>query len=206
MMFRSALVTTKGRPIGRQPCETTVRSRTGPLTWKATAPSANVCGPKSRRLSPGSAAPLAMPPTTGTPGRSSFIRSSRKSAGNENGSPRTIRNDPGRHSPASSSGQPSSTPPSGVRSNSRCSGVSVTPGQRASHSDSAGSSSTSRPVPAIASPVQPSRLSFRAVRRRRQPDGRPPGRGAARKTGSPDRDSRRAIRGPRRSLPGVLLR
>ena len=31
MMFRSAFVTTNGLPIGRQPCETTVFNRTGPL-------------------------------------------------------------------------------------------------------------------------------------------------------------------------------
>ena len=118
-MFRSALVTTNGRPIGRQPCETTVFSRTGPLTWSATAPSSKYLAPSSKRFSPGCAPPLAMPPITGTFGRSSFIRSSRKSAGNENGSPSTIKNESAGHSPASSSGQPSSAPPSAVRSNSQ---------------------------------------------------------------------------------------
>ena len=63
--WRSALVTVKGCPIGRQPCETTVAGDTDGSSRRPTAPCETTRDPTSRRLPPGPRAAEAMPPITG---------------------------------------------------------------------------------------------------------------------------------------------
>ena len=89
---------------------------------------------------------------------------------------RVIRTD----SAGSDSDQPSITLPSGVVRTFKCIGVIRTFGHRAIHSDSAGSSSTSCPVPAMDSPVQPMTVAVRAAERLRPRFARQRERDAAR--------------------------
>ncbi len=136
--------------------------RSGPWSSTATAPERSTCRPISNRFSPGPEPPLAMPPTAGTCGRSSFSRLSNTSAGKLNGSPITSSVAPGGQSPRSRSGQPMNVPPSAGR-NSKCIGTSSTSGSRAAHNTIAGAPSTSTPVPTIASPVEPMTHSVRSA-------------------------------------------
>ena len=86
--FRSPRVTTKGSPIGRQPCDTTVR--TGTPRGTPAAPVRVTRSSSTRRLPPGPRAADAAPPTTCSRSpsseRSSFTRWRNASVGKVNGS------------------------------------------------------------------------------------------------------------------------
>jgi len=149
MTFRSALVTTNGWPIGRQPCDTTSSGEptadvkgNGLLRRTRWSQAAGDSRPAGTLRSP-------WPPMTGTFGRSSFIRSSRKSAGTKRLA-KTIKNESAGHSSANSSAQPSRRAPSAVRLNL---GASTSGERRASEpaNGDRGCSSISQLIPAIAS-------------------------------------------------------
>ncbi len=107
---------TKGRPTGRQPCETTLCTRTSPETRAATAPVAYTSGPRISRFCSGPKPPLAIPPMTRRPGESSLSRSISTSAGKLKGSASmSSAESAGDCTSEKVGGQPVNVTPSGVR-------------------------------------------------------------------------------------------
>jgi len=146
-------VTTYGRPMGRQPCETSVRtSMLPPSTNTPTAPSSTTRSSSTRRFPPGLPAEDARPPMIWRPGRSRLTRCRKASTGNVNGSAKSSRLAGGR---SPSDGQPVSAAPSGVSCTRSVTGVSAAPSRRAAKTVSAGFSSISCAPPATATAVPP---------------------------------------------------
>ena len=150
--LRSPRVTTNGRPTGRQPWDTIVRT-SAPSRSTPTAPSPVTSPSSARRFPPGRAAADASPPITARPGRSSSRRRRNASTGKLNGSAR-------RSSAVGSwsrSGHPTTASPSGVDSSRSPTGVTRAPGSRAANTEIAGCSSISWAPPMIETAVAPMR-------------------------------------------------
>ena len=150
LQVRSARVTVRGCPIGRQPCETTDRTGTSSESNTATAPRLVTRASHMRRLPPGPVADDAIPPTISSPGTRALQSTSMSATGNEYGSassssvPRA----------GSASGQPTMFQPSSVLTASSTKPLARPAPNAAAKTDSAGSYSTSREPPAIPAAVR----------------------------------------------------
>ena len=147
MMLPLAPVTVRGVPTGRHPCETTMLTSTAPRSATATAPRSAMASSLARRLPPAERAQLAMPPMSGTPGATSFMRSTSRSVCTEKGSTSATTAAASRSCAAAASASSSSAARSG-------SGSISTPGSEPTSSAVAGSSSISRPAATTLSAVQ----------------------------------------------------
>ena len=161
--FPSARVTIIDRPTGRQPWLTTVRMASGPSRIRPTAPSSKTSPSSARRFPPGACEPLAIPPTTRSPGARVSKVWNKRSAGKLNGSPISSTVRPANPRAAASPGSPTMSDSSQVRRRGR---TWIDAGRRMAQRETAGSPSTSRPSPMIVSPVTARKCSL--IRRSRQ--------------------------------------
>ena len=163
----SARVTIIGSPMGRHPCETTVRVATPPGRTTPTPPEDITSSSRTRRLPPGVLAAEAIPPTTGTDSVSlasgisnAASASMMASTGSEKGSARSSSASPGSNVEAD---RPWSAMPEAVRVAWRRTGRGRT-ARRPAHRPIAGASSTSRLPPRTATAVVPTNTRGRSMR------------------------------------------
>jgi hypothetical protein len=147
----SQRVITASCPIGRQPCETTVKTP-GPETTAPTAPSLCTASSRISACAPGRPPPAAIPPTSGTRSCASFRLVRNDPAGKVKGSTSSATS-PG----SSSSGKPATAIPSSVCMAAAWKHSTSAPGSEPAQTASAGPCSSSRTPATTPSATQPSR-------------------------------------------------